>query len=148
KIQSSLRGIIEQHSPDVIQIQEGRAFLNRFNEEVDSVTPLVQFLSEQGYQVSVKPYNSSDRAFSYVTAIKKTIVIDKQEIFYLTKTPDQVTDHTLCLQDVKDNNYGEEWERCIYSISFHDNDGTKYRVRNVHLGIGEFHRKKACEMLV
>lgn len=63
KILQSLGKIIQEDSPDVIQLQEGRKFITKFGDQVDSITPLVQFLSEQGYQVSTKPLAPSERAF-------------------------------------------------------------------------------------
>ena len=147
KICASLAQIIESHQPDVIHLQEGRNFVTKFGDEVDSIHPLMAFLAAQGYQVSTEQYNPSDRAFSFITAIKQGFEVDAYEKFYLSKTPGQATDRSLPLTEIKDNNFGEEWERCVYIANFHDAQGRKYRTTNVHLGISELHRKQACSML-
>lgn len=146
-IKSSLKDVITKYSPDVIQIQEGRKFITKFGDEVDSITPLMDFFAAEGYQVSTEQYNPTDRSFSFITAIKNNFMIDGYEKFYFTKTPNVPTDHSLSMADIKDHNYGEEWERCVYITDFRDALGRHYRLKNVHLGIGELHRKKACEML-
>ena len=147
KIKKDLKRIIDAHSPDVIHIQEGRKFITKFGDEVDSITPLMDFLSGEGYQVSTEQYNPSDRSFSFITGLKNDFSIDGYHKFYLTKTPDVPTDHSLPIAEVKDHNFGEEWERCAYITEFRDALGRHYRLKNVHLGLGELHRKKACEML-
>lgn len=150
KLQSSLDKIITEHSPDVIHLQEGRKFVTKFGDEVDSITPLVDFLAAQGYQVSTAQYNPSDRAFSYITAVQKGFTIDGYETMYLSKSPEKPTDHenhAQRLAEIKDHNFGEEWERSIYIANFHDDQGRQYRARNVHLGIAELGRKQACEMM-
>ncbi len=150
KIQSSLKQICDTESPDVIHIQEGRKFITKFGDEVDSITPLMQYLEVLGYQVSTEQYNPSDRSFSYITAIKNGYVIDGYEKLYLSKTPNKPTDHTNHaerIKEIKDHNFGEEWERCIYITNFHDKDGRKYRGKNIHLGIVEKARYEACDMI-
>lgn len=146
-IKETLGRIISSSSPDVIHIQEGRHFVTSFGDEVDSITPIMTFLKSRGYQVFEKQYNPTDLAFSYITAIKKGFIVDDLEGLYFTKTPECPTDHSLPIQDVKDNNFGEEWERCAFSVKFHDRCGRNYVATNVHLGISEQHRKEACRML-
>lgn len=150
KLKSSLMHILEKYSPDVIHLQEGRKFTTKFGDEVDSITPLVEFLQSFGYQVSTEQYNPSERAFSYITAIKNCFVIDNYEKFYLTQTPEVPTDHANHmdrLAEIKAHNYGEEWERCVYVTYFRDSENRRYRTRNVHLGLAELGRKKSCEMM-
>lgn len=150
KIKESLEKICDTHSPDIIHLQEGRNFITKFGDEVDSISPLMEFLQSKGYQTSTEQYNSSDRSFSYITAIKNGFVVDGYEKFYLSKSPDKPTDHTNHAQrlaEIKDHNFGEEWERCIYITKFHDKEGRRYRARNIHLGIVESGRMQACEMM-
>ena len=148
KIKAALKKIIETDSPDIINIQEGRKFFTNFGDEVDSITPLMNFLYDEGYQASTEQYNPTDRSFSFITALKQNFIIDGYKKIYFTKTPDRATDHSLPLEKVKDHNYGEEWERCFYITEFHDAQGRRYRLKNVHLGISELHRKQACEILL
>ena len=98
----SLLNLIKTYSPDVIHIQEGRKFLSKFGDMVDSITPVMDFLAAQGYQVSTEQYNPSEFAFSFITGIKKDFVIDGHETFYFTKTPDRPTDHTNHAARVKE----------------------------------------------
>lgn len=140
----------ETDLPNVIHLQEGRKFVTTFGDEVDSINPLVDFLEEQDYQVSTEQYNPSDRSFSYITALKRGYEVTEHKNIYFTKTPDKSTDHTNHkerLKEIKDHNFGEEWERCFYVTEFEDNQGRVYRSNNVHLGIGLDHRKEACRML-
>jgi len=147
KIITSLNNIIATDQPDVIHLQEGRKFTTKFGDEVDSINPLMEYLASQDYHVTTEQYNPSDRAFSFITAIKNKFAIDGYEKIYLTKTPDKPTDHSLPLADIKDNNFGEEWERCALISNFRDQEGRKYRATNIHLGVSQFHRKQACQML-
>lgn len=80
--------------------------------------------------------------------MKKKFTIDGQQHFYVSQTPNQPTDHSQALEAIKRHNYGEEWERCVYVTLFHDAQGRKYRVRNVHFGFSEDHRKEGCKLLV
>jgi hypothetical protein len=143
--------IIKNDTPDAINLQESRAFKTKFGTTVDSISPLVRFLKTNGYSVFTKPYNPSDRAFSYITALKKDkFTVDGHEHFYITETPNKPTDHTNHAErkeEIKRHNFGEEWERCIFTTKFHDKQGRSYRLSNVNLGIAAFGRKKACEML-
>ncbi len=148
KIQAALKKIIETDSPDVIHLQEGRKFITNFGDEVDSITPLMELLYDEGYQVSTEQENPTDRSFAFITAIKKKFIIDDYKKIYFTKTPDRATDHSLPLEKVKEHNYGEEWECCTYITEFHDAQGRNYRLKNLHLRLGELHRKQACEILL
>jgi endonuclease/exonuclease/phosphatase family metal-dependent hydrolase len=149
----SIQEEILKLSPDILQIQEARAFTNKFGEVVDSVTPLVDFLREHGYEVQVGDYNPTDKAFKYITAYK----IDRFEstgskLKYFTKTPDAATDHTdhqNKLTEIKEHNYGDEWERCTFIVSLKDKvTGDFISAFNVHLNISEMHRLKASELLI
>lgn len=151
KIIESLTGLIDQHAPDVIQLQEGRSFTTKYGDCVDSITPLVRFLETKGYAVSATKYNPSDRAFSYIEAIKKAnftpLGIASK---YFTKTPDSPTDHTKHaerLEEIKNHNFGEEWERSALISKFSGKDGQEYYLFNVHLGVSLGHRLQACELL-
>lgn len=150
KLIRALEYIIEMGAPDIIQLQEARCFTTKFGDKVDSITPLVEFLQRQGYQVSSKRYNPSERAFSYIEAIKSTYTIDEESSRYFTKTPDEPTDHANHaerLSDIKAHNFGEEWERSAYITKFHDANGQTYYAFNVHLGITLEHRLKAAELI-
>ncbi len=150
KLIATLANIIDEEYPDVIQLQEGRSFITKYGDKVDSITPLINFLKEQGYQVKDAQYNPSDRAFSYIEAIKPTFTVDHEYSLYFTKTPHKPTDHSnhaADLTNIKAHNYGEEWERSAYITQFHNKAGQVFYAFNVHLGIVPEHRLKACEQL-
>lgn len=148
---AAIQDVINQKAPDVIQLQEGRKFDTKYGDHVDSITPLTQFLRAQGYYVEDAQYNPSDKAFSYIGAIKKDkFAVDHSYPKYFTKTPDAPTDHTdhaVRKGEIKDHNFGEEWERSVRITAFHDKSGQKYYTFNVHLGMGKNHRVKASEQL-
>ena len=123
--------IIEEKQPDVIHLQEARKFVTKFGDEVDSLTPLVNFLSVRDYHVKTAQYNPSDKSFSYITAIKlsKYDVVNTLSL-YLTKTPEKATDHSLPLDQIKDNNFGEEWERSVFITKFTPKVPNKVNVIN------------------
>lgn len=151
QIKNSLKGILDKHSPDVINLQEGRKFITKFGDEVDSIFPLVAFLKTHNYQVFTKPYNPTDRAFSYITAIREgKFTVSGNDFFYISKTPEKPTnheDHIERIKEIKEHNFGEEWERGIFITRFTDQQGRNYRVRNVHLGMSEKSRIAASDML-
>lgn len=148
---AAIQNVIDNKSPDVIQLQEGRKFDTKYGDHVDSITPLTEFLKSNGYYVQASQYNPSDRAFSYIGAVKSDrFDVDESYPKYFTKTPDVPTDHSnhgKRKEEIKDHNFGEEWERSARIISFHDKAGQKYYAFNVHLGMGKGHRVKACTQL-
>ena len=153
----TLDNLIKEHGPDVIQLQEGRKFDTKQGDHVDSITPLVDFLKSKGYHVNSIPYNPSlnlppNKAFSYIEAIKSNFSVESQELEYFTKTPHAPTDHKDHFngrkEEIKDHNFGEEWERSAYITKFHNTiTGQLYYAFNIHLGIGAGHRKQACRQL-
>lgn len=123
RISSVLKKIIEMNV-DVLNLQELRTTLNKYDEIVDSINPLKNHLESMGYKVLVQPYNnSSDKAAQFITAFKKdkfTLITAKFK--YFTKTPDQVTvrpniegksleEIKLIDNQIKDNNFGVLFER-------------------------------------
>jgi endonuclease/exonuclease/phosphatase family metal-dependent hydrolase len=151
KIIKALQDIIDTSSPDVIQLQEGRKFHTKHGDLVDSITPLVSFLRDKGYHVGDAQYNPTGKSFSYIEGIKKDkFHIDKRESKYFTKTPDVATDHTdhdVRKQEIKDHNFGEEWERSTHITKFHDEAGQTYYAFNINLPVGLQSRLQASEQL-
>ena len=75
KLQSAIVRIVDKYKPDVIHIQEARDFVTKFGDHVNSVDPLVDTLRALDYHVSTIRYNPSDRAFSYITAIRPSLAL-------------------------------------------------------------------------
>ncbi len=150
-ILKSLGILIQTVNPDLIHIQEGRKFETKFGDEVNSIDPLLAFLSDQGYRASAAGYNPTDRAFSYISAVREgKLKIESHESRYFTKTPSTPTDHTdhqARLPAIKAHNFGEEWERSAYLTKFSDQFGHNIYAINCHLGITLEHRLKASELL-
>ena len=164
-IVETLGKLIQANRPNIIQIQEGRKFVSKFGDEVDSVTPVVQFLKTQGYEVLIKPYNGGggDKAFKFITAYDpKTLSLSDSSTYmrYFTKTPMQPTprpsevtenkeEAAKIMSSIKDNNFGVEWERGVFIAGFKDpRTGQKIYSINVHLDIPLDCRKKSSELLV
>ena len=104
-----LEKIIKERRPDVIHLQEGRNFITKFGDVVDSVWPIFDFLRENKYEVTTKSYNPSDKSFVYITAVSSDNyqIVDKKAV-YLTKTPEISTNRSLTLEEIKDNNFGKK----------------------------------------
>lgn len=147
RIIAVLEEIIDEEFPDIIQIQEARDFKTKHGDRVAAVAPLVKFLTDQGYNVSTEQYNLSDSSMTYITATKKEFIIDGHKAKYLTKTEDSPTDHSLPMAEIKDNNFGEEFERCVFITQMHDVKGQKYFVFNVHLLMTLLSRLESCKLL-
>lgn len=146
----TLQAIIKRDSPDLIHLQEGRRCTTRFGDEIDSVTPLMDFLKTEGYQVWEQPYNLTGGAvFSFITALKENYIKIDNQFVYITESrqPTDHSDHALRLQAIKKQNFGEEYERCLYITKFKDKENNIYYSCNLHLGLGLEHRKKASEVI-
>jgi hypothetical protein len=65
KIQKKILDVM----PDILHLQEIRK-VNWNNIEIDSLTPIKHFLTDNGYGVVLHQYNPSDVAFIYITAYK------------------------------------------------------------------------------
>lgn len=146
RIKKALTDIIQTYSPDVIQLQEGRDFITKFGDRVEGVEPLVLFLREQGYNVSTQRYNSSEKAMTYITATKPKFVIDGHSAKYMSKTENQPTDRLLPLAEIKENNFGEEFERCVFITKMHDGRN-QYYVFNIHMNMTLNSRLESCKLL-
>lgn len=150
-IVEGLGGILDKENPDFVNLQEGRDFVTKQGDRVNSISPLVALLKGRGYDTRVSGYNPTGKSFSYIVGIKNgKFDIDSTQSKYFTKTPDAPTDHTdhdVRKEEIKDHNFGEEWERSTYITKLHDKSGQTYYVFNVHLGIGKKHRLKASEQL-
>jgi hypothetical protein len=145
---------IQSLNSDILHLQELRKLKSKFGEDIDSATPLHDFLENNGYEVLVEPLSDTgDYAFKYLTACKKSRfkIIDFKKI-YLTKTPEEPTkrpdtkgksaseireiEHTI-----KEHNFGEFWERSILFTNFIDiNTNEKLSTINVHFAPPERHR--------
>lgn len=142
--------VISSQSPDIINIQECRKF-KEGGEEIDSLTPIVEFFKSKKMEVIVQPYleDGSDKPFIYVTAYNpKTLEFKGKYNRYLTKTPEKMTDRSKTDAEIKDNNFGEFFERCVLINEFEHKEAGKIFDINTHLGISEFYRLKASELLV
>lgn len=145
---------------ELFSLQEGRHFFKANGEEVDSINPIVNHMKSMGLNVHEQQYNPSDRAFSYITAWNPSrFDLKDTKIKYFTQTPDKPTEHpdTTGMSEeqikeidtkIKDNNYGEYWERCfvIYHL-FDKQTDSDVALVNVHLGIVLNHRLKAAEIV-
>jgi len=158
-IKNTLSSSVEAYNPDIITVQEGRAF-EMNGVIVDSVTPVVQHLEDLGYTVVSQPYNPTEFAFCYVTAFKNSrFELESQRPCYITKTPDQPTNRPdtsgLSLDEIKEidqqikkDNYGEYWERCLSLTQVKDKQDESFLlIVNTHLGFSENLRLKASEIL-
>ena len=146
----TLKTVIKRDNPDLIHIQEGRRCTTKFGDEIDSVTPLMNFLKIEGYQAWEQPYNLTGGAvFSFITAIKGNYTKLGNEFIYITETPSPAdhSDHAARLSEIKKHNFGDEYERCVYITKFKDEKDALYYSCNVHLALGLEHRKKASEII-
>ena len=161
-IMKNLDKIIQQEHTDIIQVQEARKFTTKFQDRVDSVTYLVDFFHAQGYEVLVQPYNQTgERSFQFITAYNpKSFRLENSYIRYLTQTPDaptprpsiegkSVEEKRSILDQIKDHNYGVEWERGVFITGLRDLETNKVVYSfNVHLDIPLNIRMKSSELLV
>lgn len=65
-----LQEVINRELPDILHLQEARKLVNYKNEEVDSLTPLKEFLKSRKYKISTQDYlqEDSNDPFYYITA--------------------------------------------------------------------------------
>ncbi|MDF3047690.1 MAG: hypothetical protein K0R73_808 [Candidatus Midichloriaceae bacterium] len=147
-IMDTLGKIIDEDSPTIIHIQECRKFKTIHGDEVDSVTPLCNFLREKEYEILEKPYNESgDKSFVYITAYKKNILqFSEERIYYLTQTPNSATPRDIEEKAIIDHNYGLMWERCIFANIFKIGEMELCSI-NVHLAPYKLHRMQSMHLL-
>lgn len=149
-ILAALNRLIVEQVPDSIHIQEGRKFTTKLGDEVDSINPIIEFLKNKNYNVSTAKYNPSDRAFSFITAIKSTFTVTSNKSLYFTKTPDIPTNHDNHhnrLEEIKKHNFGEEWERSAYFTTCQDLLGNEYGLINIHKGTNTENRLQSSHLL-
>jgi len=151
-ILNTLTRFVQEEKVDGFLIQEGRSFVNRFGEVVNSVTPIVEKLEGLGFEVLTQKYNPSDLAFTYITAVRSSrFSMEAREVLFLTKSPNEPTDHhdhAARIQEIKDHNFGEEWERCVFTTVVKDIKSEEVvRLTNVHLGISKESRIEACRLM-
>jgi len=167
----SILGTLAQHvhKVGIIQIQEARHFRRRDGSYVDSITPIVKFLSAAGFEVQTAPYNLSRKSFTYITAAKKkefTFVYSKSH--YLTRTKSwpqkslaeeqeeeyaaaEGSPHTL--KDVRakwrERNGFDEWEKSAFETRWQQKSGSRKVLCcfNTHLGTPARHRMFASGKL-
>ncbi len=148
---------------DSITLQETRKFVRRDGENVDSITPIMDHLRSLGYDVLKQKYNPadpSDLVFCYITAWNPGYLeMVDQRTHYLTRTPDKATDHPdttgldaaaikVIDQRIKENNFGEYWERCLSITTLRDyRTDKRVHLINTHLGIGAEHRIEASRII-
>jgi hypothetical protein len=157
-IKSALTDMISSYDPDIITLHECRKFVLK-GTAVDSVTPMQDFLTEQGYIVMKRLYNPSALAFIHVMAFKPKFDFISEMPYYLTKTPLLPTDHPcqdtmteeekmIDDQRIKDHNYGEYWEKCVPVLKLRSQeDGRIIYPISAHFGLQPLHRLKASAML-
>ncbi|HRA43378.1 MAG TPA: hypothetical protein PLV31_06880 [Gammaproteobacteria bacterium] len=164
-IREAMGKIIHSYRPTIIQIQEGRKFTTKFGDEVDSVTPLVNYLKEAGYNVLVQPYNGGggEKAFKFITAYDPralTLLENGTYIRYLTQTPEQPTPRPSIegkskeeveknISSIKSHNFGVEWERGVFIVGLQEpSTGQKIYSLNAHFDIVLEARKNSSRLLV
>jgi hypothetical protein len=141
---------IDLLSPPLIHIQEGRRFTLDDGTQLDSVTPVVEFLSSRGYQVLTQNYlDGDDKSFVYITAfLPQVFSLVETNRWYMTRTTDRPTDRSLPREEILHNNFGELFERCVFHVTLRRKaTGEIVHSVNVHLGIGGDYRVAACEIL-
>lgn len=162
-ILKSLERLIGTHQPDVINIQECRKFISElFGDQVDSLTPIVGLLQSMGYEVIVQGYRPAELAMSYISAYNPhrfEKAFTKTRTPYFSKTPEAHTEHpdtkglsseavARIEKEIKDNNFGEFWERCMLIYDLTDKvSGEVMHFGNVHLGIVADQRFASSEIL-
>lgn len=153
--------VVSHYKPDIVLFQECRNCLNSHGELIDSVTPIVKYLEENNYIALITKYNPSEKAFIYITGIKKEFKIIDKFSYYLTKTPfdtktpEQLEEYRMASKDefpeVKKKwiniNCGEEFEKSVAVCLLEDLGGKKFVVVNTHLGMNKEHRLYACAKL-
>ena len=149
---------IKQINADIINVQELKNTLNKYDETIDSLTPLKNYLEIIGYGVLIHPYNSiNNKAFWYITAYKKDeFKAINNKLKYFTKTPDTATlrpnaeskNREQIEATIRENNYGEVFERGTFITHFkHIKTGQDIIDFNIHLGIPIIHRKEASKLI-
>lgn len=163
RVVNRMPGIIELLSEidaDIVNIQEARKFTNSIGEDVDSLTPLLNYFNESDHEAIEAGYNPTALSFHFITAFKRSrFSLIETKIHYLTKTPDEPTFHEdlkgktkeeieMIKQTIRDHNYGEEWEKSILINKLLDKEtGDIIYVFNIHLGFNETHRFKSSELI-
>lgn len=134
--------------PDILLLQEARACsvvqVDGSKVDVDSITPVVEFLKARGYEVVVTPYNPTEQAFSYITAAKSSLFEIKETITKYVTTDGEFLEDRTNPEQVKEHAFGEMWERCVAATELATRSNPyspRIYVINVHLGLG-----RACRM--
>lgn len=135
---------IKKENPDIINLQEIRKTKNKFGEEVNSLDPIIIFLTEHNYIFLSKGYNPDEMSFKFITAVKeKKFKFISNERLYLSKTPEKHlhVDMTKLKSDeyynkIKDHNFGELWARSLFIVKMKCiATDDLFFVLNVHLGL-------------
>ena len=72
----------------------------------------------------------------------------KEQALFFTKTPHAATNRNALIQDIKDNNFGAEFDRSTFILSLTDEQGRLFHVFNVHLDLLLSPRTKSCPLLI
>jgi len=78
-----LEKIIKERRPEVIHLQEGRNFITKFGDHVDSVTLIKDFLTRNYYTVSSRRYNPSDKALAILPQFRIKNIKQKRPCHYI-----------------------------------------------------------------
>ena len=157
-------GMIQKAMPnsDIIHIQETRHYINKYGEEVDSVTPMLDFFKDRGYNSSLQAREPLDyRSLQYITVYKADrFELVENKVFYCTKTPNELKgkpdvsgktpeEAKLLTDAYLDHNYGEVEEHTILLTHLLDKASLEdIWTINVHIAFALTHRKAVSEMIV
>lgn len=133
----SLQRAIEAYRPHVLTIQEARKFTDRHGELVDSLTPVLELLTVNGYSTSVCPYDRAEGSFSYITAWKKDYYVSYEtSIRYFNIDGRVPSNPNLSDDEKKARNFGIVKDRAMPFVHLLPRcDMVPIVVGNVHMDI-------------
>lgn len=132
---------------DVIQIQQARCSTLQGN-AYDSLGEITKMLHALRYIVVARSYNEHivNEGLHYITAFRSTMLLVDYLQLYITKTPFRATDHSLPLNMVMENNYGQIDERCVLVVKARRDSQTYYFI-NVDLAPDATHRLYGADIV-
>jgi endonuclease/exonuclease/phosphatase family metal-dependent hydrolase len=145
----AIKHFISQSGSDIIQLQELRLITLEDKSIIDPITPLIDYLTSLNYTVLVCPYNQTGgQCFQYISAFNNELFKHRLSYTrYITKTPLVSTNHLQELSIIKENNYGEEFERCVFINALERTDGKLIFTINCHLSMLVDIRIKSSELI-
>jgi endonuclease/exonuclease/phosphatase family metal-dependent hydrolase len=162
RIESIKHEILNSKS-DIIHIQEARNFTNQHGEKVDSLSHILEFFEDHGYNVSFQLRAPLwPQSFYYITAYKADrFQLSKTDSFYLTKTPDKLKGDSnktgttpeetkdIIRTEALEHGFGEAGEFSVLASYLVDSfTGNKICTLNIHKGLASEHRKHASKIIL